>query len=157
MLLSTHLFVTLLGAWLTTSASAQQDFIEMLRADARAEKVAVVTEAMELEESESERFWPIYREYQLELSKLGDRRIALLKRYAENYEELGNDEIKDIAKRWFELQEDHLKLKKKYYERMEKALSASIAARFIQVEHQIGLLVDLGMVEETPLVNPVKK
>ncbi len=95
MLLSTHLFATLLGAWLTTSASAQQDFIEMLRADARAEKVAVVTEAMELEESESERFWPIYREYELELSKLGDRRIALLKRYAENYEELGNDEIKD--------------------------------------------------------------
>ncbi len=40
---------------------------------------------------------------------------------------------------------------------MAKELSASIAARFIQAEHQIGLLVDLGMVKETPLVNPVKK
>ena len=66
-------------------------------------------------------------------------------------------EVKEIARRWFKLQEDHLNLKKKDYRRMEKELSASIAARFIQVEQQIGLLVDLGMLEETPLVNPVKK
>ena len=140
-----------------TTASAQQDLIEVLRADARADKVAVVTESMNLDDDEGERFWPIYREYELELSKIGDRRIALLKRYAESYETLKNNDVKKLAKEWFSLQEDHLKLKKKYYDRMEKALSASIAARFIQVEHQIGLLVDLGMVETTPLVNPVKK
>ncbi len=40
---------------------------------------------------------------------------------------------------------------------MEKELTVCIAARFVQVEHQIGLLVELGQVEETPLVNPVKK
>ena len=66
-------------------------------------------------------------------------------------------DVKEIARRWFKLQEDHLNLKKKHYQRMEKELSASIAARFIQAEHQIGLLVDLGMLKETPLVNPVKK
>ena len=58
-------------------AFAQRDFIEQLRSDLRAEKVAVLTESMELEEAESEKFWPIYREYELELSKLGDRRLAI--------------------------------------------------------------------------------
>ena len=138
-------------------ALAQRDFIEQLRSDLRAEKVAVPTESMELEEAESERFWPIYREYELELSKLGDRRLALLKRYAENYDSLGNEEIKRISRDWFKLQEDHLKLQKKYFDRMEKELTASIAARFLQIEHQIGLLVELGQVEETPLVKPIKK
>ncbi len=80
-----------------------------------------------------------------------------MKRYAENYERLGNEEVKMIARDWFKLQEDHLKLQKKYFDRMEKELTASIAARFVEVEHQIGLLVELGQVEETPLVNPVKK
>ena len=80
-----------------------------------------------------------------------------MKRYAENYERLGNGEVKKIARDWFKLQEDHLKLQKKYFDRMETELTASIAARFVQVEHQIGLLVELGQVEETPLVNPVKK
>ena len=49
----------------------------------------MLTESMELEEAESERFWPIYREYELELSKLGDRRLALMKRYAQEYESRG--------------------------------------------------------------------
>ena len=138
-------------------ALAQRDFIEQLRSDLRAEKVAVLSESMELEEAESEKFWPVYREYELELWKLGDRRLALLKRYAQEYESLGNAEVKSIAQDWFELREDQLELERKVFERMEKELSASIAARFVQVEHQIGLLVELGQVEETPLVSPIKK
>ena len=158
MTFSMQVFVPVFAVLLSSaSATPRQDFIKMLRADLRAEKVAVLTDAMELEEAESERFWPIYREYELELSKLGDRRLALLKRYAENYDSLGNEEVKRIARDWFKLQEDHLKFQKKYFDRMEKELTASIAARFLQVEHQIGLLVELAQVEETPLVNPVKK
>ena len=137
--------------------SPEQDFIEILRADVRAERVAVLTDAMELEEDDGERFWPIYREYDLELSKLGDRRLSIMKHYAENHDTLGNEEVKKIARDWFKLQEDHLKLKKKYFDRIEKELSTTIAARFLQVEHQIGLLMELGLVEETPLVNPVRK
>ena len=117
----------------------------------------MLSESMELEEAESEKFWPVYREYELELWKLGDRRLALLKRYAQEYESLGNAEVKSIAQDWFELREDQLELERKVFERMEKELSASIAARFVQVEHQIGLLVELGQVEETPLVSPIKK
>ena len=75
----------------------------------------------------------------------------------ESHDTFGNEEVNSIARDWFELEEDHLELQKKYFDRMEKELSASIAARFLQVEHQIGLLVELAMVEETPLVNPVKK
>ena len=80
-----------------------------------------------------------------------------MKRYADSYESLTNEEVKKLAGGWFELQEDHLKLQKKYFERMERELTASIAARFIQVEHQVLLLVELGQVEESPLVAPVKK
>ena len=94
-------------------ALAQRDFIEQLRSDLRAEKVAVLSESMELEEAESEKFWPVYREYELELWKLGDRRLALLKRYAQEYESLGNAEVKSIAQDWFELREDQLELERK--------------------------------------------
>lgn len=38
---------------------AQQGFIEIVRADVRAEKVAVLTDATVLEDGDSERFWPI--------------------------------------------------------------------------------------------------
>ena len=91
---SMQVFVPVFAVLLSSaSAAPRQDFIEMLRADLRAEKVAVLTDAMELEDAESERFWPIYREYELELSKLGDRRLSLLARYGEDYDSLGNEEV----------------------------------------------------------------
>ena len=47
-----------------TVVYAQQDaYVELLRADLKAEKVAVITEAMNFSEEESLAFWPIYREY----------------------------------------------------------------------------------------------
>lgn len=138
-------------------AAAQEPFIELMRADLRADKVAILTESMVFSEAEADVFWPVYREYELELSKLGDRRLELLKQYASTYESLSNEDAKRLANAWFQLQEDHLKLKKKYFGRVEKALSTTIAARFLQVEHQIQLLTELGLASETPLVKPVKK
>jgi hypothetical protein len=138
-------------------AAAQEPFIELMRSDLRAEKMAILSESMAFSEADADIFWPMYREYELELSKLGDRRLELLRQYASTYESFSNEDAKRLAEAWFQLQEDHLKLKKKYFGRVEKALSTTIAARFLQVEHQIQLLVELGLASETPLVEPVKK
>ena len=35
-----------------------------------------------------QRFWPLYREYRVEASKVGDRIVALITTYADNYENL---------------------------------------------------------------------
>ncbi len=138
-------------------AGAQEPFIELMRSDLRTEKVAILTESMAFSEDDAEVFWPIYREYELLLSKLGDRRLELLTQYASTYESFSNENARRLVEAWFQLQEGHLKLKKKYFGRVEEAISTTIAARFIQVEHQIQLLAELGLASETPLVKPVKK
>ncbi len=63
----------------------------MLRSDVRAEKVAIITEVMGFTEAEDAAFWPIYREYDLELAKLGDERTALIAEYAKNYANITDD------------------------------------------------------------------
>ena len=63
----------------STTAFSQEQYLELLRSDLKKEKVAILTEAMEFTPSQSETFWPIYREYDLKLSKIGDRRIAAIK------------------------------------------------------------------------------
>ena len=61
----------------TTAMSAQQPgvtqaetkdtnlraYVELLRADVRAQKVAFITELMEFTDAEDKAFWPIYRVY----------------------------------------------------------------------------------------------
>ena len=72
-------------------------YAELLRSDVRAEKVAILTEVMEFTEAEDKAFWPIYREYDAEMSKLGDERVALIAEYARSYSTL-TDAVADSAR-----------------------------------------------------------
>ena len=138
------------------ASSAQgEPYLELLRSDVKAETVAILTEVMDLPEKDAEVFWPIYREYELERSKLGDRRIALLKQYAEGFDALTNEKAKELADAHFTLEGDNLKLNKKYFGKVEKALGANTAARFIQVMNQVNLLIDVQIAASMPLIEPV--
>ena len=54
------------------------------------------------------------------------------------------------------MQDDKLKLRKSYFKKIEKALSTGVAARFIQVDHQLGLFVDLEIAADMPLIEVVE-
>ena len=133
-----------------------ESYMELLRSDIKTETVAILTEVMELSDEEGTVFWPIFREYQLEKSKLGDRRIAQLRKYAENFDALTDDLAKDVADAYFKLENDQLKLEKKYFKKMDKALGANTAARFIQTMNHIGLLIDVQIAANTPLIEKVE-
>ena len=126
--------------------------MELLRSDIKTKKVAILTEALQLTEEQSAAFWPLYREYDLELSKLGDRRIAQLRSYADNFADLTDEKAKQMADDYFKLEEDRLKLKKNYFKKMEKELGANTAARFTQIENQIELLIDVQLASQMPLI-----
>ena len=141
-------------AFLTTTVAsqAQSSYMELLRADVRAQKVAIVTAAMELTPGQSDVFWPVYREYEAELAELGDEGIAIVQEYADSYETMDDEKAKKLTERNFKLQENKLKLRKKYFKNVEQALGGAIAARAVQVENQIGGLIDLQIAAELPLV-----
>ena len=139
------------GAAVADEASLEP-YIELLRADVRAEKVAILTEAMDLSGKQSDMFWPIQREYENELSALGDRRLALIKEFAAVYGTMSDEKASEMSGNWFKLQDDRGKLRKRYFKRVEKELGSLVAARFIQVENAIGLLIDLGLTSEMPLL-----
>ena len=118
----------------------------------RASKVAILTELMELSESEDKAFWPLYREYDGELAKLGDERVALIADYAQNYAKL-TDAIADrLALKALDLESRRQAVKAKYFERIKAALSPRAALRFLQVEHQPNLIIDLQISAALPIV-----
>ena len=133
-------------------ASFAQDPTELLRADIRANKTAIVTSAMELDDTQSEAFWPIYREYEAELIKLNDQSLAMIKDYAANYATMTDESAKDLLKRGFKVREGRVKLLKKYAGKVEKALGSKVAARWAQVETALQAAVDLQMASDLPLM-----
>ncbi|MCK4773671.1 MAG: hypothetical protein KAT30_02755, partial [Candidatus Krumholzibacteria bacterium] len=88
------------------AANAQMDsYLEMLRTDVRAEKVAVITEVMEFSDEEAGVFWPIYREYELEMAKLFDKRLALIKDYAEHFDKIDDAKADELISTSFKIRE----------------------------------------------------
>jgi hypothetical protein len=127
-------------------------YAELLRSDLRARKVGIITQVMGFTDEEDARFWPVYREYEAELAKINDDRIARIREYAAAYDKMTDADADRLAHGVFDLDARRNTLQAKYYDRFKSALSAKTAARFMQVERQILLLLDLQIAASLPIV-----
>jgi hypothetical protein len=131
-------------------------YLEMLRSDIRTQKTAAITQVLMLSDAESEAFWPVYRQYELELSKIADKRLALIKDYALHYDTLSNVKAGEILKTSFGLQEERLKLQRRYMKEFDKVLPTTTVVRYFQTERMIEELIDLQIMAELPLAMTVR-
>lgn len=141
---------------ITATAIGQDKTLELMRQDLKTEKVAIITASVPMTQAQADAFWPIYREYDLELSKLGDRRMAVIKKYAENYDKIDEKMAKELVKESFDIANDRNDLLEKYYDKAAKAVGAVTATRFIQVENQMLTLLDAQIIDQVPLVKTKK-
>jgi hypothetical protein len=140
----------------TTSAQDVESFLELMRSDLKTEKKAVITLAMGFTDKEAEAFWPIYKEYEYELDKIGDKRMTLIKDYAANYKTMTDEKAKSLTDQVFKLQGERLELRKQYVDKVAKATSPIVAAKFAQVDYQVHLIIDLQIASEMPLISKPK-
>src|SRR5687767_5736991 len=128
------------GAQTPAPAAHQQDttlnlsaYAELLRRDVRTLKVAIITEVMGFTETEDRAFWPIYRDYDQEMSTLADERVRMIRDYAADFDTLNDERAANLATRALDLETRRHSAKAKCYERVKTALSPRTALRFLQV------------------------
>ena len=138
--------------WAAPAMAQESPVLELVRSDFRTQKVAIVTLAMQLDTTQSSAFWPIYRQYEAALTSLWDQRLALLKDYGQNYQTMTEEKAKQLADGALRLEDQQVRLRKKYFNEMSRALGSIVAARFLQVENQIAALVSVQLAEEVPLI-----
>ena len=127
-------------------------YAELLRTNIVAQKVAIITEVMEFTPAEDAAFWPIYRECDADLAKLADERVANIADYAHNYENLTDAVAEKLAAKAIDLDARRQAVKAKCFERVKAALTPKTALRFLQVEHQLQLIIDLQISASLPIV-----
>lgn len=127
-------------------------YVELLRSDMRSQKIAILTELMDFSEAEDANFWPLYRDYETELAKVNDDRIALIKEYAASYQTLTDDTADRLARGALDLEGRRNALKARYYDRFKSVLSPKAAVRFLQIENQMLLILDLQIAASLPIV-----
>ena len=114
--------------------------------------MAIITEVMQFSDEDAAIFWPVFREYDVKLAALGDMRVKMIKEYAAAYGSITDEQARGLADQYFAWSWKRTDLRKEYYNKVQSALSSTVAAKFIQLEHQIGLLIDLQVASELPLI-----
>jgi hypothetical protein len=133
-----------------TQQEAMED-IQLTRAVIQVERQAIVTQAMDLTPEEMESFWPLYREYRLEAAKIGDRIVALIQRYAANYDALTDQTADKLVTDFVKVEQARARLKATYLPKFKKVLPAKKVARFYQVENKLDILILSELADQIPL------
>lgn len=133
-----------------------QVYVDLLRKNVRQEKAEIMGAVMVLSADDAAKFWPIYSEYDAELTKLNDQRVENIKEYARVYNDITNEQADELIQKSLAYQRQRAELLSKTYDRVKQAVGAVTAARFAQVEHQLLLIIDLQIVSSLPVVGQDK-
>ena len=149
-------------AWAQTAPAATA--AEPTRADIQAEmnalqdavkegKREVVAKQMQLTEAEAAKFWPVYDAYQEALAGFNKRRIDNIYSYAQawNAGPIDDATAEPLAKAALALEQAEAAEMEKVFNKAKKAVGASKAARYLQIESKIRALVRFEQAAQVPL------
>lgn len=142
----------LLASFRAGAAENLTDTFELLRSTYTADRQAVVAKTLQLTESESAAFWPLYRSYRADMEKLGDSLLKLVLEYADVYPNVPDERAREMLKQYTELEEKIVNKRTWYLKRATKSLPAAKVLRWAQVENRLDLGVRLQLAGAVPLV-----
>jgi hypothetical protein len=134
--------------------SDQEDLtsdLALTRASIQLRRQAIVTSVMDLTPTESQAFWPLYREYRMDMAKVGDRASKLLVDYTGQYDTLTDDQAKKIMKEWISIENAKMGVKSKYVSRFQKILPARKVMRFFQADNKLDAVINAQLASIVPL------
>jgi len=78
--------------------------------------------------------------------------VDLIGDYARGFGSLTDEQAKSMAKDYFAIEKDRLRVRKKYFKKFRKIVGDKKAVRFLQVENKMDAIVRFGLAEEIPLM-----
>jgi hypothetical protein len=139
-----------------TSALTQDkpaDNMQILSEKIKADKKLLVAANMELTESEAKGFWPVYEDYQKDLTAINQRIAKLIESYAADYraKTLTDEKAKKLVDELVAIEQAEAGLKASYVPKLSKVLSQKKVVRYLQIENKIRAAVKYELASGVPL------
>ena len=128
--------------------------VAMASAITESRRQVIMAANVPLTDAEGAKFWPLYRDYRNDVAKINERVIELIKDYAQHSESLTDAQAKSITNGMLDTKKQRLALMSKYIPKYAKIVGNVKTARVMQIESKLDALVDLGIAQTVPLVQP---
>jgi hypothetical protein len=154
LILATALAFTLVGARPASAQDPVDEDIKLFRKDLRSLRKQIIAANMDLSDKEAEQFWPLFERYTQELVAKQDEKYALLKEYAQDYLTMTDAEAEKYIRGRASVDRAILEVRLKYFPLFRTVLSGKSTARFFQLDWRLGLISDLQLASQTPVIEP---
>jgi len=127
------------------------DQIELTRANIQNRRQEIVQQIMELTPAQSEKFWPVYRDYRNEIARVSDQRVELIEKFVKQAATMSDEQSEKLLHQWFSLREQQIGVQKKYAGKFRKLLPGAKVVRFYQTENLLDTIVSANIQASMPV------
>ena len=136
----------------TPLAAQDQSALDLTRQRIQAERQTLVSAGMQLTDEQAGKFWPVYSAYRAEIKPLGDRQIALIQGYADNYGSVTDEYATAMLTEFLDIREQALQIQKRYVPRFAEVLPPVLVARFYQIENKLDAIIAYDVAMSIPVL-----
>lgn len=149
----TALGLVLLAGIAAPAFSQSATDIELTRAQIQTDRQAIIAEAMKLTDDESLAFWPAYRDYRMDMARLGDRLVKVITEFTAADANLTDEQATRLLDEYLDIKAKDVSVKKKYVGVFRKLLPAPKVTRFFQLENKLDAVVNFELAATIPLTH----
>ena len=118
-----------------------------LERDLRSRMKQIIAAQLALTETQEKKFWPLYRQYEAELSRISDKKVALIREYSQK------DDMDSYFRARAAIDKSIMDVNLNYVAIFRKVLSAKETALFFRIDCPLRQMVDLQL-EPLPFTQP---
>jgi Spy/CpxP family protein refolding chaperone len=151
--------VTTLHAWGADAPAAAakptpEEIVASFRADLEAKSADVMAKSLTLTADQATKFWPLYETYQKEQRAIVEQQLRATQQYGSEYATLTDAQALDYVNALLSRDQKIHDLRVKWLAKFQTVVPPATAARAIQVERRLGLVTQIGLSSQIPLVRP---
>ena len=130
------------------TGQTSQDEVQLMQSLYGMEKRDIVSEFIELNDSQEKEFWRLYDEYEEKRKGYGKERLRLLSSYVNDYGEVKPQDADNFMKQAIPLRIKNDKLVDSYYKKINSATDPIVAMQFYQIENYLSAAIRMELLEE---------
>jgi hypothetical protein len=155
-----RLLLLSLGAlfFISSFAQSNKEDIDIIQAIYGMDKKSIVADFIVISDSaKKDAFWKLYDAYELERKVLGQKRIALLEKYAKAYNNMDDKTTDEIINEIKSLQKSVDGLIDNYHNKLKTGVGSKQAAQFYQLEGYLLSVTRVYILGNIPFINNLEK
>ncbi len=139
------------------SGSSLADDVAVIQSIYGKSKADLVKQYMSLSEPQASEFQKIYDEYEVQRKALGQKKMQLIKDYADNYDKIDDVKAAELTEANLKNIEDTDKLLSKTYSKVKKVVGGRNAAKFVQLEQYLQVTIRGEIQDSIPFIDEIDK